>query len=232
MTRERSNALTKDDPRRPNWLKDDYVMPVPNAGSYSADPSGYIVHRGQRHHATEGWKFHVSAFPHSAETIAQIVLPVLQQLDVYHKYLELKKLPSRIGVEVGKFIAYYPISPNDAHQVAGAVGAALMRAALGESAGPAIQDELAFGPTKLLYTRYGSYAYEFVMGPPPRNPDGTPTTKSMDPPRGFRDYHKSGRVRPSWIPDLLTDQSNTLFPKYDARRTLHTLPESTDPWAD
>lgn len=225
MVRPRSNALTAGDPRLPHWFDPAYQLHIANAGPYHPDPSGYKVFNGTRHHATEGWKFHVSAYGHNAEALAGVLLPLLTAGNVYHKYLELNVLRTRTGVETGKFIAYYPISPQDAHHIAAAIGNAIAGAGLVNQNGPTIQDEMPFGATGILYTRYGSYAYEYIKGPPNEN------TCSLDPPRGVRAYHV-GRVRPTWIPDLTTDVSNTLFPTYDARRTLRGLPESNATWVN
>lgn len=226
MTRPRRSAADSRNPPLPHWLDPHYRLNIAHAGPYHPDPSGYNVFYGTQQAATEGWKFHITAYPHNAEALAGVVLPVLTRLNVFHKYLELNVLRTRTGVETGKFIAYYPISPRNAHTLELAISTALGTSGLPNLGGPPIQDEMRFGNTGLLYARYGSFAYEFIRGP-----QGPQPTKSMDPPRGIRAYHV-GRIRPSWIPSLTTDFSNTPFPTYDARRTLRNLPESTAPWSN
>jgi len=226
MPRQRSDDLVRRDGRLPHWQDPAYLLNVANAGPYGPDQSGYKVFRGTGHAATEGWKFHISAYPDNAEALAEILLPLLTRLNVFHKHLELHQLLTRTGVEVGKFIAYYPVSPRNAHTLALAISTELATHGMPHPKGPVIQDEMAFGNTGILYTRYGSYAYRCVKGPPGTN------TCSWDPPRGLRPYHNTGRVRPSWIPDLRTDHSNALFPLYDAVRTLRGLPESQVAWVN
>lgn len=226
MTRARSNALYPGDPRMPNWLNPQYRLVVPNSGPYRPDPSGYKLFYGNGHLATEGWKFHVSAHPHTAERLAGILLPLLTALDVWHKYLELHTLRTRTGEDIGKFMAYYPRSPAHAHLVAMRIAQALATQGSNRLDVPAIAGERRFGATGILYTRYGSYQYDSVKGPPGSN------TRSGDPARGIKPYHATGRLRPSWIPDLWQDTSTAVFPQYDARRTLHGLPESTQPWVN
>jgi hypothetical protein len=142
------------------------------------------------------------------------------QFKVKHKYLHPALLRIRQGTDVGKFIAIYPTSARNAHTIALALSLHLR----GHTGG-AIPGEMLFGSTGVLFARYGSFEYEYVKGPPNTN------TKSLDSPRGHRPYQQ-GTVRPSWIPDLNTDLSNTPFPRYDARRTLHSRPESNQPWVN
>ncbi len=224
--RARSNALFAGDPRLPTWMQPAYQMPVPEgAGPYHHDPmSGYELFSSTRPSPAEGWKFHISAYPWTAERIAGVVLPVLTAMNVWHKYLEIPKLTTRERDAVGKFIAYYPISANDAHTIAGELTSALARSGLPHLTGPAIAGEMAYGESGLLYTRYGSYQYEYVQAPG--------GMQSLDPARGLRPYHSAGRLRPSWITDLRQDASDTVFPRYDARRTLRGRPESSEPWTD
>ena len=47
-----------------------------------------MLYRGNRV-TPEGWEFHISAHPHNAEVLAEVVLPLLTRMDVLHKYLEL-----------------------------------------------------------------------------------------------------------------------------------------------
>src|SRR5262245_2128544 len=102
MVRPRSNALAPGRPRLPHWFDPNYVLNIANAGPYHHDPSGYKVFNGTRHQATEGWKFHVSAHAYNAEALAGVLLPLLTNMNVYHKYLELNVLRTRAGVETGK----------------------------------------------------------------------------------------------------------------------------------
>jgi hypothetical protein len=55
-----------------------------------------------------GWKLHVSAFPYHAEEIAEIVLPILCRLRIWHKYVKSSLLLSRMtSSDRGKFITIY-----------------------------------------------------------------------------------------------------------------------------
>ena len=184
-----------------------------------------MLFAGDRGTPAEGWKFHISAHPHNAEAIAEVVLPVLTKRQVWHKYLELHTLGTRTGNAVGKFIAYYPISPKDAHDVAAALSSVLASPGVRNLKGPVIQKEKRFGNTGFLYTRYGSFQYEYIKGPPDTG------TCSYDSRRGKRNYHV-GHVRPSWINALQDDHSEIKFPIYDARRVLRGLPESKEVWVD
>lgn len=221
MTRPRSNALTHEDPRFPHWGNPAHKLNITRAGPYRLDQSGYMLLRYPE--TSEGWKFHISAYPYNAEALAEVVLPLLTRMNVAHKYLELHKLGTLAGNAVGKFIAYYPVSPADAHAIALAIQSSV--ASMGNLQGPVIQDEMRFGSTGILYTRYGSYRNEYISGPPETE------TKSLDPARGRRTYHQ-GYIRPSWIPDLNADHSTTKFPLYDARRKLRSLKESEVPWVN
>jgi len=182
--------------------------------------SGYTAYSGQFDFRSEGWKFHISADPWNAEEMAQLVMPVLQFHNVKHKYLQLNQLRTRIGVEVGKFIAYYPYSCAHAHMIAAAISGTLTGQRCAQ--GPIVKNEQPFGTSGVLYTRYGSYTSEFVIAPGVE-------LKSVDPPRGYRPYHDNGTIRPSWITPLLDDNTNTLFPKYNPRN-MRYWKESDLPW--
>jgi len=202
-------------------MNPNHVLVFPNSATqYRFDPSGYIAYSPLCDFRSEGWKFHISAHPHCAEEMAQLVIPVLQAHGVFHKYLELNKLRTRVGEAVGKFIAYYPKSCLQAHTIAAEIDHVLGGQACAQ--GPVVKDEQPFGISGVLYTRYGSYTSEWV-----RAPEGK---KSLDPPRGVRGYHK-GKVRPSWINALLNDHSDTLFPKHE-RNEMKSLGESDRPWED
>jgi hypothetical protein len=201
--RQRAGGIAQNNAPLPHWLDPAFVYAPPQGAGPYQPLMGYHVFKGTRHHASEGWKFHISAHPYNAEDLANTVLPILTQMNVWHKYLELNKLPTRQGVEVGKFIAVYPISCADAHAIAAALAAALHN-----RTGPAIASELVFGASTVLFARYGSFKDEWVLGPPNTN------TKSLDPARGVRPYHQ-GQIRPSWVPDLTNDQNANAFPAYN-----------------
>jgi hypothetical protein len=220
--RQRAGGIAQNNAPLPHWLDPNFAyVPPQGAGPY-VPLMGYHVFYGTRLRPSEGWKFHISAHPHNAEALANAVLPILTQMNVWHKYLTLHMLHTRQGNEVGKFIAFYPVSCADAHAIAAALAAALHN-----RTGPAIAREMRFGASAVLFARYGSFLNEYVLGPPNTNTN----TRSCDPARFPRAYHQ-GHIRPSWIADLTNDQSAAQFPQYPPGQVGHGVRESQATWVN
>ena len=91
--------------------------------AFSPEDAEEIAERG-------GVKLHVSAAPEHAETVAQAVLPILREANIYHKVVNsLETYVDRFqtGAEAGKFITIYTRGPNEANAVIRALDSELER---------------------------------------------------------------------------------------------------------
>jgi hypothetical protein len=67
----------------------------------------------QGYAAAGGWKIHVSAHPFNAQRVANLVLPILCNLHVWHKYVNsTTDLAQMTDGQEGKFITVYPNPDN------------------------------------------------------------------------------------------------------------------------
>lgn len=102
----------------------------------------------------QGWKLHISSIPQEAESLIEVVVPVLIEHGADFKIARsesiLKKLnEGRLGqTQVGKFMTIYPKSDTECRQLAEELINATQR-----FHGPKIPTDLHLG--NIIYTRYG-----------------------------------------------------------------------------
>ena len=98
-----------------------------------------------------GWKLHISAYWYNAEDIAKVVLPLLCQKGIWHKYAKSPKiLGDMTDEDAGKFITIYTCKADEKHPEITQLVDELNRR-LGRFTGPKINGEESFG--QLVYGR-------------------------------------------------------------------------------
>lgn len=104
----------------------------------------------------EGWKLHVSGISANAQTILDLVLPVLADGMVGHKFLPTTELvDGQTGGQWGKMLAVYPDSIVQAFGIVTEIDRVLT-GHVGKYDSPYILNEKYVGRT-VVYTRYGAY---------------------------------------------------------------------------
>ncbi len=118
---------------------------------YSATPPGAAL-------AAQGWKLHVSASTAASANVLRRVLPILREQRVAFKFLVDPQTTARVNGKLwpraagGKFIAVYPASDEEFHQVGG-----LLAEALEDTAGPYILSDRAWPGSRSVFYRYGGF---------------------------------------------------------------------------
>ncbi len=160
MTRKRSNALQTGSIIEVDGLPVGDLLhfdrrivyyPTPRNNTFLA---AYIGNK-RAGHPMKGWKMHISAFPYNARLVANKILPVLCEMEIWHKYVSSPMLLSKmIDGQRGKFITVYT-RDNNAHAIGDetrSVVSALSRLNMLDISGPEVKDEKKLA--SMVYTRF------------------------------------------------------------------------------
>lgn len=163
---------------------------------------------------SEGWKLHVGGKPENAQTILSAVLPVLQLLEVAHKFLpNTDNFATQTGEQTGKWFTVYPNSVLHAFVCVFGIDEALTKIGIKENDVTKVPNDKSVGQ-KVVFTRYGGYDERKI-----RNGRGALVDDSVghkpswivDPWGRYTNYAK--KSNPGSLPHGWADQ----FPKYDHR---------------
>lgn len=116
----------------------------------------------------KGWKLHISAQPSSAKKIAEIAVPILEEMHIPYKICislnALRHLNTTIAkgeTQMGKFIAIYPKTNDDANRIATALDEAFTQAIDSGRLHPydfcELLGDAQLGHSGALYVRYGAF---------------------------------------------------------------------------
>lgn len=137
----------------------------------------------------QGFKLHVSATGDNAAEIAGIVLPVLREMGVNHKFARTPEVYVAIatGNQRGKFITIFPDSDQQAAEIAKRIDSLLRAYCYDKNDFWAVPNEKPLGDTGAVSVRYGQFTNQH---PGLIKPDGTvvPDTRGE-----------------SWKPDWVSD---------------------------
>lgn len=131
----------------------------------------------------EGWKLHVSCNAGNAAQILPLVLPILRNHNIAHKFLPTRAEVTRNDANAqqqGKVLAIYPDDIVQAFNIVGWIDNALAGHAI-RAGSPVIANELPVGNT-VVYARYGAYA-----------------SSILDPNTGNYVNDPIGQTHPAWI---------------------------------
>lgn len=120
----------------------------------------------------QGFKLHVSATGDNAAEIAGIVLPVLREMGVNHKFARTTEIYLAIatGNQRGKFITIFPDSDQQAAEIANRIDSLLREYCYDKKDFWAVPNEKPLGDTGAVSVRYGQFTNQY---PGLIRPDGS-----------------------------------------------------------
>ncbi len=145
----------------------------------------------------QGWKLHISATPSNAALVLKSVLPLLLRRHCHFKFMashlvvELMNSAHWSRESGGKFITIYPENLVEAQILAEECYRATR-----DFEGPTILSDRRYRQDGIVYYRYGSFEFEFIVRdssyvPAIRNPDG----------KLVPDERKAWFNPPTWVED-------------------------------
>jgi hypothetical protein len=168
---------------------------------------------------SEGWKLHVAGNPQVAQAMLNCITPVLQRLEVSHKFLpSVGDFAVQTEEQTGKWFCVYPNTVMMAFVCVEQIDEAIIGAGLKDATVTAVPDERPVGST-FVFTRYGGYEERKVRNPVTGKLIRDQVGKSLKPEfiaDPWDSYNPLAKMRLKVVPRSWHDP----FPRYTAKGGL------------